>query len=109
MFVRYDYHCVIYGWDEKCAMSEAWIAQMGVNQHPPGSNQPFYNLMAHDGSNRYASQGGAYIHVYSDTFCSLTSQTYFEWTGSAHAGDNISFFLFSLPPQEHLHARLLYM
>ena len=79
LFIRYDYRCVIYGWDEKCTMSEAWIAQMGVNQHPPGSNQPFYNVMSHDGSNRYASQGGAYI--YSDTFCSLASQTYFEWTG----------------------------
>jgi F-box protein 21 len=52
----YHYRCVIYGWDESCEMSEAWIAQMGVDQSPGGRHQPFYNVMAHDGSNRYASQ-----------------------------------------------------
>lgn len=53
----YDYLCVIYGWDDKCKMSDAWIAQMRVEQYPPGRNQPFYNVMANDGSNRYAGQG----------------------------------------------------
>ena len=54
---RYNYRCVIYGWDEKCVQSEDWIAQMRVDQHPPGRHQPFYNVLAHDGSNRYAAQG----------------------------------------------------
>jgi hemimethylated DNA binding protein len=53
---RYNYRCVIYGWDEKCVQSEDWIAQMRVDQHPPGRHQPFYNVLAHDGSNRYAAQ-----------------------------------------------------
>ena len=54
---RYDYRCVIYGWDETCVMSEAWIAQMSVDRLPSGRHQPFYNVLAHDGSIRYASQG----------------------------------------------------
>jgi F-box protein 21 len=53
---RYHYRCVIYGWDEKCVQSEDWIAQMRVDQHPPGRHQPYYNVLAHDGSNRYAAQ-----------------------------------------------------
>ena len=38
-------------------MSEDWILQMNVDSHPPGRHQPFYNVLAHDGSNRYAAQG----------------------------------------------------
>ena len=57
LIYRYHYRCVIYGWDEKCMMSEDWIAQMNVDRHPPGRHQPFYNVLAHDGSNRYAAQG----------------------------------------------------
>ena len=57
---RYDYRCVIYGWDHKCMMPEHWIAQMNVDRHPPGRHQPFYNVLAHDGSNRYATQGDVF-------------------------------------------------
>ena len=42
---RYDYYCVIYGWDYTCEMTEAWIHQMGVNQLPLGPSQPFYNVL----------------------------------------------------------------
>ena len=54
---RYDYYCVIYGWDYTCEMTEAWIHQMGVNQLPLGPSQPFYNVLVNDGTNRYAAQG----------------------------------------------------
>ena len=54
---RYDYHCVIYGWDHRCEMSDAWIQQMGVDNLPHGRNQPFYNVLVEDGTNRYASEG----------------------------------------------------
>ena len=37
-------------------MSEEWILQMNVDSQPPGRYQPFYNVLAHDGSNRYAAQ-----------------------------------------------------
>ena len=40
-----------------CKMSEEWILQMNVDSQPPGRHQPFYNVLAHDGSNRYAAQG----------------------------------------------------
>ena len=54
---RYDYRCVIYGWDHRCEMSDAWILQMGVDSLPHGRNQPFYNVLVEDGTNRYASEG----------------------------------------------------
>ena len=57
MYCRYDYYCVIYGWDYTCEMTEDWIHQMGVNQLPLGPNQPFYNVLVNDGTNRYAAQG----------------------------------------------------
>ena len=54
---RYDYKCVIYGWDVNCQMSDQWIQQMGVNQLQCGPTQPFYNVLVEDGTNRYAAQG----------------------------------------------------
>ena len=43
-------------------MSESWIVQMGVDQLPLGPQQPFYNVLVEDGSNRYAAQGKKTIH-----------------------------------------------
>ena len=54
---RYHYRCVIHGWDEQCEMSDAWKQQMGVYNLRLGAEQPFYNVLVDDGSNRYASQG----------------------------------------------------
>ena len=49
-------------------MNEQWIQQMGVNQLPLGPNQPFYNVLVEDGTNRYAAQGTCitymYVHVH---------------------------------------------
>lgn len=53
----YDYLCVITGWDPHCAASTEWMAEMGVEELAGGSNQPFYNVFAADGSSRYAAQG----------------------------------------------------
>ncbi|XP_074644009.1 F-box only protein 21-like [Tubulanus polymorphus] len=53
---RYNYTCVIYGWDEKCESSREWIEQMGVYNLPNKDKQPFYNVLVEDGSNRYAAQ-----------------------------------------------------
>ena len=38
-------------------MEEAWRNQMGVYNLTHGAEQPFYNVLADDGSSRYASQG----------------------------------------------------
>ena len=54
---RYHYFCVIYGWDNFCNMEENWRIQMGVYNLTDGADQPFYNVLADDGSCRYASQG----------------------------------------------------
>ncbi|XP_069673301.1 F-box only protein 21-like isoform X2 [Periplaneta americana] len=53
---QYNYRCVIYGWDSLCAASQEWIRQMGVENLPQKSHQPFYNVLVEDGSIRYAAQ-----------------------------------------------------
>lgn len=53
---QYNYRCVIYGWDPLCAASQEWIRQMGVENLPQKSHQPFYNVLVEDGSTRYAAQ-----------------------------------------------------
>lgn len=54
---QFNYICVIYGWDPTCAASADWIRQMGVENLPLKSQQPFYNVLVEDGSTRYAAQG----------------------------------------------------
>jgi F-box protein 21 len=54
---RYDYICVIYGWDPVCRMSKEWQNQMGVHLLPNKHKQPFYNVLVDDLSIRYAAQG----------------------------------------------------
>lgn len=56
ILLRYHYGCVIYGWDPVCEMDESWIQRMGVDQSPGGRNQPFYNVLGDDGSQRYAAR-----------------------------------------------------
>ncbi|XP_013421720.1 F-box only protein 21 [Lingula anatina] len=53
---KYHYTCVIYGWDNKCEATFEWMNQMGVHKLPLGPDQPFYNVLVEDGSNRYAAQ-----------------------------------------------------
>ena len=53
---RYNYKCVIYGWDPTCQQSEEWKQRMGVYTLPKQDTQPFYSVLASDGSERYAAQ-----------------------------------------------------
>ncbi|XP_029637782.1 F-box only protein 21 [Octopus sinensis] len=53
---RYDYMCVITGWDKKCMASQEWILGMDVDRLQNQRNQPFYDVLVNDGSNRYAAQ-----------------------------------------------------
>ena len=73
---KYNYICVIYGWDPFCKASrvrevftktsrtfldisiifQSWISQMGVDKLDEKDKQPFYNVLVSDGSNRYAAQ-----------------------------------------------------
>ena len=50
---------MIYGWDLTCKMNDMWIARMGVDRLLNGRNQPFYNVLVEDGSNRYAAEGSS--------------------------------------------------
>lgn len=54
---RYNYMCVVYGWDSVCAADEQWIVDMGIRSLSYGEYQPFYHVLVDDGSNRYAAQG----------------------------------------------------
>jgi len=54
--LKYNYICVIYGWDPICKASKSWIRQMGVDRLDSKDRQPFYNVLVADGSNRYAAQ-----------------------------------------------------
>lgn len=56
MHTRYNYRCVIYGWDESCEMSESWMIRMRVDQLQMGRRQPFYHVLVEDGTTRYAAQ-----------------------------------------------------
>jgi F-box protein 21 len=53
---KYNYRCIIYGWDTKCVASRDWVLQMGVKNLRNGEQQPFYNVLVADGSLRYAAQ-----------------------------------------------------
>lgn len=52
----YHYYFVIFGWDACCMMDVAWQQQMGVPNLVDKDKQPYYNVLAHDGSSRYAAQ-----------------------------------------------------
>ncbi|KAK7085780.1 F-box protein 21, partial [Halocaridina rubra] len=53
---RYNYQCVIFGWDKTCQMSDEWVHRMGVHNLKYKTEQPFYNVLVYDGSRRYAAQ-----------------------------------------------------
>ena len=52
---RYQYFCVIYGWDAVCKQSKVWISQMGVDRLRWKEKQPFYHVLVEDGTCRYAA------------------------------------------------------
>merc|ERR1719495_999421 len=53
---KYDYVCLVHGWDPVCTASKSWISHMGVHKLQNADKQPFYNVLGADGSNRYAAQ-----------------------------------------------------
>lgn len=65
---RYNYMCVISGWDPTCQASRDWILQMGVHMLPRKDKQPFYNVLVEDGSIRYAADENL---LHPDTHCEI--------------------------------------
>lgn len=53
---RYNYTCVLNGWDEVCSMGPQWELQNGVSNLQFQGGQPFYRVLAGDGSDRYVAQ-----------------------------------------------------
>ena len=69
---RYDYYCVIFGWDPTCSASEEWMLQMGIHTLSRARTQPFYNVLVNDGSSRYAAEGKkTYVFKIIFIFCML--------------------------------------
>ncbi|KAF5303229.1 hypothetical protein FQR65_LT19010 [Abscondita terminalis] len=52
----FNYICVIYDWDRVCSASAEWQQQMGVHKLRLKDQQPFYNVLVEDGSQRYVAQ-----------------------------------------------------
>ncbi|XP_071532742.1 F-box only protein 21-like isoform X2 [Panulirus ornatus] len=53
---KYNFLCVIFGWDKECKMPAEWVRRMGVHNLQYKTKQPFYNVLVYDGSHRYAAQ-----------------------------------------------------
>ncbi|OWF35923.1 F-box only protein 21 [Mizuhopecten yessoensis] len=86
---RYNYMCVIYGWDHKCEASKEWINQMGVHTLPNKHQQPFYNVLVEDGSSRYAAQENLDIPETVSTIPHTEVGKYFEcFTGTHYVMNN---------------------
>ncbi|XP_033747124.1 F-box only protein 21-like [Pecten maximus] len=86
---KYNYMCVIYGWDQKCEASKEWIHQMGVHTLPNKQHQPFYNVLVEDGSNRYAAQENLTMPESVSTISHPEVGKYFEcFTGTHYVMNN---------------------
>ncbi|KAM9330908.1 F-box only protein 21 [Gastrophryne carolinensis] len=59
---RYDYSCVIFGWDSLCTMPPDWIQNMDAHHLCQGANQPFYSVLVDDGTCSYVAQEDLEIH-----------------------------------------------
>jgi F-box protein 21 len=49
---RLGYVGVVIGWDEECAAGDEWILEARVYELSRGREQPFYTVLAADGSSR---------------------------------------------------------
>ncbi|XP_015909735.1 F-box only protein 21 isoform X2 [Parasteatoda tepidariorum] len=75
---KYDYRCVIYGWDPLCTASKEWIIQMGVDKLKYKDKQPFYHVLVADGTNRYAAQENLVIDDVKTPITHMEIGRYFE-------------------------------
>ncbi|XP_023227331.1 F-box only protein 21-like [Centruroides sculpturatus] len=81
---KYNYICVIYGWDPICEASRDWIYQMGVYNLPHKEKQPFYNVLVEDGSNRYAAQENLELTEYPKPISHPEIGKYFQHYCTTH-------------------------
>lgn len=81
---RFSYRCVIYGWDPVCRMDDGWQAQMGVHRLQDKDEQPFYHVLADDGSSRYAAQESLHLSAVTSPISNLNVGKYFKSFTSDH-------------------------
>ncbi|KAK8098829.1 F-box domain protein [Apiospora kogelbergensis] len=87
MHKNYNYRGFIIGWDQTCAMPEAWIQQMHVNELQNGRHQPFYHIIDSDRDSRYVAQENIRllgIEAPSDSLMSLAGRYFKRWDSEAH-------------------------
>lgn len=65
-----NYKCVIYDWDPICLADRDWQIQNNVDALSMKTEQPFYNVLAEDGSHRYVAQG-IFFDVLKCFYCSF--------------------------------------
>ncbi|KAM5192516.1 F-box only protein 21 [Mantella aurantiaca] len=53
---RYDYNCVIFGWDPLCMMPPDWMENLDLYHLSKGITQPFYSVLLDDGTCNYVAQ-----------------------------------------------------
>lgn len=75
---RYDYMCVVTGWDRKCMASLEWIQRMGVDRLERKDHQPFYNVLVNDGSSRYAAQESLEMPTHGEVINHMDIGRYFQ-------------------------------
>ncbi|KAF8216042.1 hypothetical protein K438DRAFT_1799973 [Mycena galopus ATCC 62051] len=58
VFEHRTYHYIgcITGWDQSCSASKEWQINMDVHSLARGADQPFYNVLSLDGSQRYVAE-----------------------------------------------------
>ncbi|GFY63553.1 f-box only protein 21 [Trichonephila inaurata madagascariensis] len=83
---KYNYRCVIYGWDNSCAASQEWKIQMGIRDLKYRDQQPFYMVLVDDGTERYAAQENL---IPDDTFAPINNPAVGRYFESFHG----SFYL----------------
>jgi len=52
----FDYLAVVLDGDDHCHASNSWILRFGIDALERGRNQPFYTVLAEDGSSRYVAE-----------------------------------------------------
>lgn len=80
----YSYRGFIVGWDAKCEAGPGWIERMQVDNLSRGRDQPFYNIVAEDKSQRYVAEDNIQVlrEPPAETLLQLAGRYFKRWDDS---------------------------
>ncbi|XP_053557660.1 F-box only protein 21 [Bombina bombina] len=81
---RYNYSCVVFGWDPVCMMPPDWIENMEVHVLQNGPNQPFYSVLLEGGDCSYVAQENLEIHPSPEEIVHTDISLYFAEFAGTH-------------------------